>query len=140
MKTFIEFITENVDKIDVKGNEIKVVNNPSTDQIKGLLKKAKGEPIRWSTIGDKMHVWHGDAIHADVYNGLHGGNYFDYKYVRDNNPHYMSGVFFNSPENEHFSIGYGSGTTTEKIENNPRFSHILPHPDGGTRNIEKFST
>ena len=71
MKTFIEFITENVDNIDVNGKEIGVVNNPSTDQVNGILKKAKGEPIRWSTIGDKMHVWHGDAIHADVYNELH---------------------------------------------------------------------
>lgn len=41
MKTFIEFITENVDKIDVKGKEIRVVNNPSTGQIKNLLKKQK---------------------------------------------------------------------------------------------------
>ena len=52
----------------------------------------------------------------------------------------MSGVFFKSPKDKHFSIGYGSGTTTEKIKNNPRFSHILPHPDGGTRNIEPFSS
>jgi len=147
MKTFIEFITENVDKIDVNGNEIRVVDNPSTGQVEGLLNQAMAKnegQVRWLLRDDKLHAWHGEAIHQDINESLYGENRFKYREMRkDKSIESASGIFHrNGGYDEHFSIGHELKKDLDHILKSPRFSHILPHPDGGKkrRHIENFST
>ena len=154
-----------VDKVEFEGNEyvtertVRVLKNPSPDQIHGLLNLADrkghgagGGGVRWFTNGKNLHAWHDtDTVHHDVHEKLFGKTTRQYHHMEthsaevgdDHKPikgtQFASGSFLRPMENEPWHIGIRQTGAKKIIKSHPAFKHLLGHDDG-ERKIERFDT
>tara|TARA_R110001592_G_scaffold296271_1_gene566668 strand:+ start:968 stop:1483 length:516 start_codon:yes stop_codon:yes gene_type:complete len=160
-----ELIVENVDKVEFTGNPyvpdrtVRVLKNPSPEQIRGLLNIADnkghgagGGGVRWFTNGKNLHVWHDtETVHQDVHEEMFGKTTRQYHHmethsaeVDDNHKpikgtQFASGSFLRPEADKPWHIGTRQDAAKEIITDHPAFNNLLNHDDG-PRKIERFDT
>ena len=167
-RTLIEaaqLIGEGVDKVDFSGNPyipdrtVRVLKNPSSEQIRGLLNIAdnKGDGagnggVRWFINGKNLHAWHdSDTIHHDVHKKMFGTTEVAYHHMdlhnaevdKDYKPvkgtQFASGSFLRPVADEPWHIGVRQTGAKKIIKDHPAFKSLLSH-DEGKRKVEQFDT
>ena len=167
-RTLIEaaqLIGEGVDKVDFSGHgyvpdrTVRVLENPSPNQIHGLLNIADnkghgagGGGVRWFTNGKNLHVWHDtDTVHHDVHEKMFGTTARAYHHMdrhsaevdKDYKPvkgtQFASGSFLRPVEDEPWHIGVRQTGAKKIIKDHPAFKSLLSH-DEGKRKVERFDT
>jgi hypothetical protein len=138
---------------------VRVLTNPSSNEITGLCNKADreghgagGGGVRWFIKDNDLHVWHHtETVHHDVHETMFGTTALQYHNmethgteVDDNHKpikgtQFASGSFLRPIEGEPWHIGIRQKAAKDIIQNHPAFKHLLSH-DGGKRKIERFDT
>ena len=153
------------DTIEIQGDyyrpaaTVRVLKNPSPDQIHGLLNTADrkghgagGGGVRWFIKDNDLHVWHHtETVHHDVHEKMFGTTPRQYHHmethsteVDDNHEpikgtQFASGSFLRPMADEPWHIGIRQNAAEDIIQNHPAFKSLLSH-DGGKRKIERFDT
>ena len=153
MLRFSQFISEGVDKLEFQGHEfipdrtVRVLRNPSVDQIHGLLNiadrkgyGAESGGVRYFTNGNDLHVWHDDhTVHHDVHEKMFGTSAREYGALEDTDKKFISGSFLRLDPDKPFHIGIRQDKGMKVIPKHPAFKHLRYH-EGKPRKIERFDT
>jgi hypothetical protein len=153
MLRFKKFLSESVDKVEFKGHEfipdrtVRVLKNPSAQQIEGLLNIADNKgygagsgSVRWFTNEDNLHVWHDtDTVHHDVHQALFGTSAKEYHRLEDKDTNFASGSFLRNDPEDHFHIGIRQHKGRAIINNHIAFKNLL-HNEYEKRPIERFDS
>mgnify|MGYP003137573594 FL=1 len=154
MLRFKQFLSEETSKVDLPAmgsipeRTVRVLHNPSSDQIEGLLNRAEKDRVphvRFYLHKDRLDVWHDThTIHHDIHRKLHGSTEKEYSAL-ERDKKFGSGFFVRpfTGTKEPFTIGITGRSSRPHVEKlitkHPTFKNILPHPDDGKpRSIEGY--